>query len=199
MYWILHEPLLLLTQLLLRQDTRQAIYYDELTESVTLELSRLALRGRCMNSVRITVWAKIILLRRSVCHGCYNAFTYVNVWNETENCFVSVLFRFYPRDAVISRCSIETTGRIGLIFWRGGFFRSVLHCVIRKFRYLQKKVYFPLEFFLNSGLLVYHRWSSRSVYSTIPSRQSVSDSWYLLFQIQAPHKQKTLARGRELL
>jgi len=33
-------------------------------------------------------------------------------------------------------------------FWHGGFFRPVLHCVLRKFRYLQKCGYFPLEIFL---------------------------------------------------
>jgi len=35
------------------------------------------------------------------------------------------------------------TDRAGL--WRAGFYRPILHCVLRKFRYLQKDGYFPLE------------------------------------------------------
>ena len=47
-----------------------------------------------------------------------------------------------------SRCSTETDGQIDLIFWHRGFFQPVLHCVVRKFRDLQKL----WHFFLNSGL-----------------------------------------------
>jgi len=38
--------------------------------------------------------------------------------------------------SVTSRCFIEMDGRIELVF--GTFFRHILHCIIRKFRYLQK-------------------------------------------------------------
>jgi len=40
--------------------------------------------------------------------------------------------------AVLSRCYIKRDGQIDLVFLHGGFFQRVLHCVIRKFRYLQK-------------------------------------------------------------
>jgi len=43
--------------------------------------------------------------------------------------------------SVTSRCSIETDGWIELIFWHAGFFWPVLHCVVRKFRCLQKQGY----------------------------------------------------------
>jgi len=61
--------------------------------------------------------------------------------------------RFYPRDAMLarvlamamclsvtSRCSIEVVGRIELVFgMEASFeFRPVLHCVLRKFMYVQK-------------------------------------------------------------
>jgi len=32
-------------------------------------------------------------------------------------------------------------------FWHGGFFRPIIHCVLRKFRYLQKQGCVPLELF----------------------------------------------------
>jgi len=49
--------------------------------------------------------------------------------------------------SVTSRCSVETDTRIDLIFWHGGFFRSVLHHALRKFKFLQKSGHFLLEFF----------------------------------------------------
>jgi len=42
------------------------------------------------------------------------------------------------------------TDRAG--FWQGGFFRVILHGVVRKSRYLAKLQYFPLELFRNSAL-----------------------------------------------
>ena len=38
--------------------------------------------------------------------------------------------------SVTSRFSVETAKRIGHVFWRGSFLRFILHCVLRKFRYL---------------------------------------------------------------
>ena len=63
---------------------------------------------------------------------------------------------FYPHDAMLAQvlaipyfplsvsgsvtgqCYIEMDGRIKLVFCRVGFFRPVLHCILRKFGYLQK-------------------------------------------------------------
>ena len=36
---------------------------------------------------------------------------------------------------------------IELVFWRGGFIPPIRHCVICKFRYIQKLGQFPLELF----------------------------------------------------
>ena len=111
-------------------------------------------------------------------------------------------------------------------FLHGSFFRPILHCVVKKFRYLQKWGYFFLEPCpklrkfcfdistveacyrlsskkVNSPSVIYwtvvghlswqylrapivdrcslSQWSSSSAYSTIPSRGSVSDSWYLFY------------------
>jgi len=40
--------------------------------------------------------------------------------------------------SVTRRCSVEVFGRIELVFGMEAFFRPVLHCVLRKFSYLQK-------------------------------------------------------------
>jgi len=51
----------------------------------------------------------------------------------------SVLEEFRVRRfAVTNRCSIATNGRIELVFGNGALSINVLHCVVRKFRYLQK-------------------------------------------------------------
>ena len=47
---------------------------------------------------------------------------------------VSVCLRLF----VWCRCSIEKNERINLVFGMEAFFRPVLHCVLRKVRYLQK-------------------------------------------------------------
>jgi len=47
--------------------------------------------------------------------------------------------------------SVKTVGRFGL--QHGGFFRPVLHCVVRKFRCLQKQRYFTLELLSNFSRL----------------------------------------------
>ena len=39
--------------------------------------------------------------------------------------------------SVTSRCSVEVVGQIELVFWHGCF-RPVLHCVLGKYRHLQK-------------------------------------------------------------
>ena len=58
-----------------------------------------------------------------------------------------------PCLSVTSRCFIETVGRNNLVFGMGGgFFRPVLHCVLRKFSYLQNKGTYLWNCFLNSGL-----------------------------------------------
>jgi len=54
--------------------------------------------------------------------------------------------------SVKSRCSIETDGRIKVVFWRVNFLPPVLHCVKRKFGYLQNKGTSLWNFVLNSGL-----------------------------------------------
>ena len=47
--------------------------------------------------------------------------------------------------SVTSRCSVKTDGRNNLFFLvGGGFFRPVLHYLLRKFRYLQKQGYLEL-------------------------------------------------------
>ena len=40
--------------------------------------------------------------------------------------------------SVTSRCSVETGERIELVFWHVSFLPPILHCVKRKFGYLQK-------------------------------------------------------------
>jgi len=75
---------------------------------------------------------------------------------ELESVYSELQFAhssFYPRDAMLarelamalclsvsvtSRCSIETGERIGLVFGAGASFHMSLHCVKRKFGYLQK-------------------------------------------------------------
>jgi len=55
----------------------------------------------------------------------------------------------------LSQVGVLSKGMNGLIwFWHGGFFRPVLHCVLRKFRYLQyrSKGTSLWNFVLNSGL-----------------------------------------------
>ena len=56
--------------------------------------------------------------------------------------------------SVASRYSIETAERIELVFLHVSFLPYVLHCVKRKFGYLQKQGHFPLE--LCPHL---HRWT----------------------------------------
>jgi len=48
---------------------------------------------------------------------------------------------------VISQSSVKTAEQSGLVFYCGSFFRPILHCILRKFGYLQG--FFPLELFLN--------------------------------------------------
>jgi len=49
--------------------------------------------------------------------------------------------------SVTSRRSIQRNERINLVFGTEAPFRSVLHCGLRKFGYLQKYGCFPLELF----------------------------------------------------
>jgi len=70
----------------------------------------------------------------------------------------SLLLVYYPRDpcpvslcvrlnvSVRSRCSIQRDGRIDLVFGTEASFDQS-YTVIRKFRYLEKYEYFPLELF----------------------------------------------------
>jgi len=90
----------------------------------------------------------------------------------------------YPRDAMLARvlaialypsvgvcvCLSVCLSQVGVLlkwltdragFWRGGFFRPVLHCVLRKFRYLQNKGTSLWNFFLNSGLRKYRHSMSK--------------------------------------
>jgi len=55
------------------------------------------------------------------------------------------------RVSVTSRCSIETTERIELV-WQVSVLPPVLQCVKRKFGYLQNKGTFLWNFVVNSGL-----------------------------------------------
>jgi len=59
--------------------------------------------------------------------------------------------------SVTSRCSIKRDERINRVFGVGAAFdHAVLHCVLRKFGYLQKNKDTSLwNFFLNSGLKKY--------------------------------------------
>ena len=59
----------------------------------------------------------------------------------------SAVFAVVVCPSVTRRSCVETTGRIELVFGTGGFLLPVPppHCVVRKFGYLQKLGYFPLE------------------------------------------------------
>ena len=72
---------------------------------------------------------------------------------------------FYPRDDMLARVLDMALylsvcvrvclrlSQVGVLskgidgFWHGGLFRPVIHCVLRKFRYLQKLEFFHLESF----------------------------------------------------
>jgi len=54
--------------------------------------------------------------------------------------------------SVTSRSSIETDERIELGFLHGSILPPIVHCVKRKFGYLQKQGYFPRNSFLISVL-----------------------------------------------
>ena len=56
------------------------------------------------------------------------------------------------RLSVTNLCSIKKNERITPLFGVKTFFRPVLHCALRKFRYLQNKGTFLWNFFLNFGL-----------------------------------------------
>jgi len=64
-----------------------------------------------------------------------------------------VVRNFYPRDAMLARvlaialCPSVCLSQVGVLsngktnragFWHGSFIRPILHCVVRKFMYLQK-------------------------------------------------------------
>jgi len=70
--------------------------------------------------------------------------------------------------AVTSRSSIERTERMELVVGMEAFFLPVLHCVERKFGYLQKQGYFLLELCPKFRTWKISRWhiDRRNVLST---------------------------------